>query len=95
MDSSASPTSQARARTGNPWRRLPKLARRWLPLSLLIFSMFYGVAALSLSPSISSVDPRHGLAAVPPDADLIHVRTEFSLQSLDQALSAPQPSVAP
>ncbi|MGB1950838.1 MAG: EAL domain-containing protein [Marinobacter sp.] len=95
MDSSASPTSQARARTGNPWRRLPKLARRWLPLSLLIFSVFYGVAALSLSPSISSVDPRHGLAAVPPDADLIHIRTEFSLQSLDQALSAPQPSVTP
>lgn len=86
MDAPANPTSPADRRCSRGWRALAGLARRWMPISLLLFGLVYGLAATMISSESTALDPRHGLPTLPSAAEAGDIRTEFSLQPLAQVL---------
>ncbi|MGM0768622.1 MAG: EAL domain-containing protein [Pseudomonadota bacterium] len=92
MDSSANPTSPASQRSAGAWRTVAGLARRWLPISLLVFGVLYGLAATSLGPDPGALNHRHGLAELPSAGDTVDIRTEFALQPLAKILDNAEPA---
>ncbi|WP_417529973.1 EAL domain-containing protein [Marinobacter lipolyticus] len=89
MDSSANPQSDPGALPVHNWRQIPRLLRRWLPLSLLVSGLVYGLTVTSILSTRDSIKAGHALPELRAADHTDHVPTEFTLQSLDAILATP------
>lgn len=92
MDSSANQQTHPGILLANTWRKLPGLIRRWLPLSLLVFGLSYGLLAASFLASERDITSGHELAELGTEDNADHVRMAFTLHPLEDILTAPASS---
>ena len=72
------------------WQHIPRLIRRWLPLSLLVFGLAYGLTVTSILSTGDSVNLSHDIPELKTADHTDQIPTEFTLQSLDAILATPE-----